>query len=56
MDSASAGQVLTSSTVKDLTVGSGIEFKPMGTETLKGIPGDWPLFAIASWFLLSESS
>jgi pimeloyl-ACP methyl ester carboxylesterase len=48
MDSASAGQVLTSSTVKDLTVGSGIEFKPTGTETLKGIPGDWPLFAIAS--------
>ncbi len=48
MDRASPGQVLVSSTVKDLTVGSGIEFQSMGTESLKGVPGDWPLYAIAS--------
>ena len=47
MDRASAGQVLVSSMVKDLTVGSGIEFQSMGTETLKGVPGDWPLYAVS---------
>jgi class 3 adenylate cyclase len=42
---AAAGEVLVSSTVKDLVAGSGIHFIDRGTHTLKGIPGDWRLFA-----------
>ncbi len=48
LDHASPGQVLVSSTVKDLTVGSGLELMPAGTQSLKGVPGDWSLFAAAS--------
>jgi hypothetical protein len=39
--------VLVSSTVKDLVAGSGIEFEDRGTAELKGIPGNWRLFAVA---------
>lgn len=42
---ADAGEVLVSSTVKDLVAGSGIEFRDRGTTTLKGVPGAWRLFA-----------
>ena len=42
---ASAGEVLTSRTVKDLVAGSGIAFASRGTHELKGIPGEWELFA-----------
>jgi class 3 adenylate cyclase len=42
---AAAGEVLVSSTVKELVVGSGIEFEERGCETLKGVPGEWRLFA-----------
>jgi class 3 adenylate cyclase len=45
---ASPGEVLASSTVKDLVVGSGIEFEPRGRHSLKGVPGEWNLFAVAS--------
>jgi class 3 adenylate cyclase len=47
--SAQAGgrEVLVSSTVKDLVVGSGIEFEDRGTHALKGVPGEWRLFAVA---------
>ena len=34
-----------SSTVKDLVVGSGIEFEPRGARELKGVPGEWSVFA-----------
>ncbi len=44
---ASAGEVLVSSTVKDLVAGSGIEFTERGARELKGIPGEWLLFALA---------
>jgi pimeloyl-ACP methyl ester carboxylesterase len=44
---ATAGEVLVSSTVKDLVAGSGIEFVEHGAQTLKGIPGEWRLFALA---------
>ena len=37
---ASPGQVLVSSTVKDLVAGSGLSFEDRGTQTLKGVPGD----------------
>lgn len=39
-----AGEVLVSSTVKDLVAGSGIDFEPYGEHELKGIPGSWRLF------------
>lgn len=43
---ATAGEVLVSSTVKDLVAGSGIEFVDRGPHELKGIPGEWALFAV----------
>ena len=42
------GEVLVSSTVKDLVVGSGLQFEDRGTHTLKGIPDEWRLFAVAN--------
>jgi class 3 adenylate cyclase len=44
---AGPGEVLVSSTVKDLVAGSGIEFEDRGTHALKGVPGEWRLFAVA---------
>jgi class 3 adenylate cyclase len=43
---AAGGEVLVSSTVKDLVAGSGIEFIDRGSHTLKGVPGDWRIFAV----------
>jgi pimeloyl-ACP methyl ester carboxylesterase len=43
---AAAGEVLVSNTVKDLVAGSGITFDARGTRELKGIPGEWRLFAV----------
>jgi class 3 adenylate cyclase len=43
---AGADEVLVSSTVKDLVVGSGISFTDRGTQELKGVPGAWSLFAV----------
>ena len=43
---ADAGEVIVSSTVKDLVVGSGISFSDRGTRELKGVPGQWHLFAV----------
>jgi pimeloyl-ACP methyl ester carboxylesterase len=45
---ANAGEVLVSRTVTDLVAGSGIEFADRGLHQLKGVPGDWPLFAVTS--------
>ena len=45
---AMPGEVLVSSTVKDLVVGSGLRFEDRGTHTLKGIPDEWHLFAVAN--------
>jgi class 3 adenylate cyclase len=45
---AAAGEVLVSSTVKDLVAGSGIEFEDRGTPPLKGVPGEWRLFSVLS--------
>ena len=45
---ADAGEVLVSSTVRELVVGSGLEFADRGVQTLKGAPGEWRLFAIDS--------
>jgi class 3 adenylate cyclase len=43
---ATPGEVLVSGTVKDLVVGSGIEFSDRGEQTLKGVPGAARLFAV----------
>jgi class 3 adenylate cyclase len=43
---AAPGQVLVSSTVKDLVAGSGIEFEDQGARELKGVPDKWRLFAV----------
>jgi class 3 adenylate cyclase len=43
---AGPGEVLVSRTVTDLVAGSGIEFDDRGTHALKGIPGEWQLFAV----------
>jgi class 3 adenylate cyclase len=42
---AGPGEVLVSNTVKDLVAGSGPSFDPRGSHALKGIPGEWPIFA-----------
>jgi class 3 adenylate cyclase len=44
---AEPGEVLVSGTVRDLVAGSGLEFEDRGTVPLKGIPGEWRLFAVA---------
>jgi class 3 adenylate cyclase len=44
---AQASEVLVSSTVKDLVAGSGLTFLDRGVQSLKGIPGEWHLFAVA---------
>jgi class 3 adenylate cyclase len=44
---AAPGEILVSSTVKDLVAGSGIEFRDRGLHDLKGLPGAWRLFAVA---------
>ena len=43
---AASGEVLVSSTVKDLVAGSGIAFSERGTHALKGVPDEWRLFAV----------
>jgi class 3 adenylate cyclase len=43
---AGPGEVLVSGTVKDLVVGSGITFEDRGVRELKGVPGEWRLFAV----------
>ena len=43
---ASPSEVLVSGTVKDLVVGSGIEFDDRGEHVLKGVPGSWKLYAV----------
>ncbi len=48
LDLAPADSIFVSNTVKDLVVGSGMEFVEQGTHTLKGVPGERPLFAVAN--------
>ena len=45
MAMAQPGQVLVSRTVKDLVAGAGIDFADIGTHALKGVPGEWGLYA-----------
>ena len=45
---AGPNDVLVSSTLRDLVIGSGLEFEERGSYKLKGVPGEWHLFAVAS--------
>jgi class 3 adenylate cyclase len=44
---ARSNEVLVSSTLRDLVIGSGIEFEERGTHELKGVPGEWRISAVA---------
>jgi class 3 adenylate cyclase/pimeloyl-ACP methyl ester carboxylesterase len=44
---AEPGEVLVSQTVKDLVAGSGLEFDDRGSHALKGVPGEWAVYAVA---------
>jgi class 3 adenylate cyclase len=48
MAEAEPGDILASSTVKDLVIGSGMTFADRGTHRLKGIPDEWRLYAVES--------
>jgi class 3 adenylate cyclase len=43
---ATPGEILATSTVRDLVAGSGIEFADRGVRDLKGVPGEWRLMAV----------
>ena len=45
---AGPNDVLVSSTLRDLVIGSGLDFEDRGAHELKGVPGEWQLFAVAS--------
>jgi class 3 adenylate cyclase len=45
---AGPNDMLVSSTLRDLVIGSGLEFEDRGSHELKGVPGEWRLFAVAS--------
>jgi len=45
---AGPNEVLVSSTLRDLVIGSGLEFDDRGAHQLKGVPGEWHLMAVAS--------
>jgi class 3 adenylate cyclase len=45
---AGSSEVLVSSTLRDLVIGSGLQFEDRGSYELKGVPGQWRLFAVAS--------
>jgi class 3 adenylate cyclase len=47
MGTADDGQVRVSRTVKDLTIGSDLDFTDCGEHELKGVPGSWPLYAVS---------
>jgi class 3 adenylate cyclase len=44
---AGGGEVLVSSTVKDLVAGSGLTFEERGVHALRGVPGEWRIFGVA---------
>jgi class 3 adenylate cyclase/pimeloyl-ACP methyl ester carboxylesterase len=45
---AGPNDVLVSSTLRDLVIGSGLEFEDRGAHELKGVPGEWRIFAVAT--------
>jgi class 3 adenylate cyclase len=47
IDADRSDDIMVSSTVKDLVAGSGIEFDHRGAHELKGVPGEWQLYAVS---------
>jgi class 3 adenylate cyclase len=45
---AGPGEVLVSQTVRDLVAGSGLEFEDRGAHELRGVPGEWRLYAVTA--------
>lgn len=45
---AAPGTVAATATVRDLSIGSGLRFDEIGERSLKGVPGSWPLYAVAA--------
>ena len=45
---AGPNEVLVSSTLRDLVIGSGLKFEDRGTHQLKGVPGEWHISAVTS--------
>lgn len=45
---AAPGEVLVTSTIRDLVAGSGIRFKDRGMRQLKGVPGEWQLLTVST--------
>jgi class 3 adenylate cyclase len=43
---AGPGEVLVSGAVRDLVAGSGLHFSDYGARSLKGVPGEWRIFAV----------
>jgi pimeloyl-ACP methyl ester carboxylesterase len=43
---AQPGEVWVTGTIKDILIGSGMRFEPRGTHDLRGVPGEWPLYAL----------
>jgi pimeloyl-ACP methyl ester carboxylesterase len=52
---AESGEVLVSATVKDLVAGSGIAFRDRGAHILKGVPGEWQLYAVVGSKQVSDA-
>ena len=48
LSQAGEGQVVVTRTVRDLATGTDLDFAPLGTVTLRGVPGEWELFAARS--------
>ena len=46
MSAAGPGEVLVSGTLRELVAGSGLDFSDRGLHELKGVPGEWPLWAL----------
>ena len=44
---ANPGEIVVSRTVRDLVAGSGLQFRNRGSVELKGVPGEWQLYAVS---------
>ena len=44
LGSADVGQIVVTTTVRDLVTGTDLAFRPLGEATLRGVPGQWALF------------
>src|SRR5256885_283906 len=56
MEAAQPGEVLVSGTVKDLVVGSGLEFSDRGVRVFAGIPGQWSIYAVGAHVAAASAS